>query len=84
MGSDGLITRVADPAPLIDLDSKFYKTIGKFSSRFPAGAPSLKQASSLTVQGDWTFEADVTVEGAATLADAGEPSTVASGTVLKG
>lgn len=84
VGSDGLLTRVADPAPLIDLDSKFYKTIGKFSSRFPAGAPSLKQASSLTVQGDWTFEADVTVEGAATLADAGEPSTVASGTVLKG
>ena len=84
VGADGQLTRVADPAPLIDLDSKFYKTIGKFSDRFPAGAPSLKQASSLTVKGDWTFEAGVVVVGAGSLADPGEPSTVASGTVLGG
>ncbi|HEU5485571.1 MAG TPA: UTP--glucose-1-phosphate uridylyltransferase [Microlunatus sp.] len=84
VGADGLLTRVADPAPLIDLDSAHYKTIGKFSQRFPAGAPSLKQASSLVVKGDWTFEAGVTVVGAASLADAGEPSVVTSGTVLEG
>jgi UTP--glucose-1-phosphate uridylyltransferase len=84
VGADGLLTRVTDPAPLIDLDSTFYKTIGKFSERFPAGAPSLKQASGLAVRGDWTFEAGVTVIGAGSLADAGEPSTVTSGTVLEG
>jgi UTP--glucose-1-phosphate uridylyltransferase len=84
VGSDGLLNRVADPAPLIDLDSRFYKTIGKFSARFPVGAPSLKQASSLTVQGDWTFEAGVTVVGAGSLSDAGEPRTVTTGTVIEG
>ena len=84
VGSDGLLTRVADPAPLIDLDTKFYKTIGKFSDRFPAGAPSLKDASGLTVKGDWTFESGVVVKGAGALTDSGEAGTVTSGTVLEG
>lgn len=84
VGSDGLLTRVADPAPLIELDGRFYKTIGKFSARFPAGAPSLRKASSLTVKGDWTFEAGVTVIGAGSLTDSGEPGTVTAGTVLEG
>ncbi len=84
VGDDGLLTRVTDPAPLIDLDGSYYKTIGKFSDRFPAGAPSLKQAASLTVKGDWTFEAGVVVTGAAALADEGSAQTVASGTVLGG
>ena len=84
VGSDGLLTRVTDPAPLIDLDTTFYKTIGKFSDRFPAGAPSLKDAASLTVKGDWTFESGVVVRGAGSLADSGEPGTVTSGTLLEG
>lgn len=82
VGADGLLTRTADPAPLVDLDSKHYKTIGKFGERFPAGAPSLKKATSLTVKGDWTFEDGVVVEGAATLTDLGEPATVPSGAVV--
>ena len=82
VGADGLLTRVADPAPLVDLDSRYYKTIGKFSQRFPTGAPSLKQAANLTVKGDWTFEDGVVVRGAASLADEGGPSTVPAGTVL--
>ncbi|MDN5771163.1 MAG: UTP--glucose-1-phosphate uridylyltransferase, partial [Microlunatus sp.] len=84
VGSDGLLTRVADPAPLVDLDGAYYKTIAKFSDRFPAGAPSLKQATSLTVAGDWTFESEVTVVGAGVLEDSGEASTVTSGTVIEG
>jgi UTP--glucose-1-phosphate uridylyltransferase len=84
VGSDGLLTRVADPAPLIDLDTKHYKTIGKFSDRFPAGAPSLKDAAGLTVKGDWTFESGVVVRGNGALADSGEPGTVTSGTVIEG
>jgi UTP--glucose-1-phosphate uridylyltransferase len=83
-GEDGRLSRVADPAPLIDLDSAYYKTIGAFDARFPGGAPSLRAAAGLTVKGDWTFEAGVTVTGNATLDDEGQPSTVASGTMLHG
>ncbi|GAA1427267.1 UTP--glucose-1-phosphate uridylyltransferase [Microlunatus lacustris] len=80
----GHLVRVADPAPLVDLDSAHYKTISAFDARFPAGAPSLRQASGLAVEGDWTFEADVTVVGAGRLPDEGEPRTVPAGTVLQG
>jgi len=82
VGADGLLARVADPAPLVDLDSKYYKTIGKFAERFPAGAPSLKQAAALTVQGDWLFESGVVVTGAATLSSSGEQATVPAGAVV--
>jgi UTP--glucose-1-phosphate uridylyltransferase len=68
-----LLARV--PAPNVSL-SKPYKTLAAFDARFPAGPPSLIDAASLTVDGDWTFGADVTVRGEAVLADAGQPSTV--------
>ena len=57
---------------LVDLDPGFYKTIGRFDARFPDGVPSLRDAQSLTVAGDWTFEGDVRVTGAARLDDTGE------------
>jgi UTP--glucose-1-phosphate uridylyltransferase len=79
---DGRLTKVIETAPLIELDSKFYKTIGKFEDRFPDGAPSLKEATGLAVNGDWTFADDVKVIGAVTLEDPGEPRTVESGTTL--
>ncbi len=82
VGADGRLTRVTDPAPLVDLDPSHYKTITAFERRFPSGAPSLKGAQALTVKGDWTFEPDVTVVGAATVADEGAPGTISSGTVL--
>lgn len=53
-------------APLVDLD-KPYKLVGDFDARFPQGAPSLVAADSLTVKGDWTFGADVTVVGTVVL-----------------
>jgi UTP--glucose-1-phosphate uridylyltransferase len=81
---EGRLDRLTDPAPLVDLDSRYYKTITRFDSRFPEGVPSMRQARSLTVKGDWTFEGDVTVIGAATLDDAGAPATVSTGTVLQG
>jgi UTP--glucose-1-phosphate uridylyltransferase len=79
VGNDGRLTKVTDPAPLIELDSKHYKTISDFEQRFAAGAPSLKEATSLTVEGDWTFEAGVRVTGAGVLKDQGSPSTISSG-----
>ncbi|WP_418276875.1 UTP--glucose-1-phosphate uridylyltransferase [Isoptericola jiangsuensis] len=59
-----LVARV--DAPLVQL-SKTYKTISGFDARFPAGPPSLRGAAGLTVEGDWTFGADVVVEGDAAL-----------------
>lgn len=70
-------------APLIDLDPRFYKLVGGFDARFPAGPPSLIGAESLTVRGDWTFGRDVVVSGAASLTDDGV-ATVADGTTLAG
>ena len=68
-------------APLVKL-SGVYKTIGAFDERFGAGAPSLRGAGSLTVAGDWSFGADVRVEGDGALTDAGEPAQVPDGAVV--
>jgi UTP--glucose-1-phosphate uridylyltransferase len=59
------------PAPLVDLDKDYYKLIDGFTERFAAGAPSLRDADSLTVRGDWTFGSGVRVEGKAELAGSG-------------
>ncbi|HYP43779.1 MAG TPA: UTP--glucose-1-phosphate uridylyltransferase [Propionibacteriaceae bacterium] len=82
VGGGGRPTLVADPAPLIELDPAYYKKIAGFEQRFPSGPPSLKDAQSLTVEGDWTFEAGVRVVGAGRLKDEGGPKTVAAGTEL--
>ena len=83
VADDGSVRRVADAAPLIDLDARFYKRIADFEARFPDGAPSLRACRSLTVSGDWTFGPAVACEGDAELDDAGQPRTVAAGTVLR-
>lgn len=71
------------PAPLVDLDADYYKKIADFDARIPQ-APSLVGATSLTVQGDWTFESDVTVRGQVELRGDDQPRTVTRGTVLEG
>jgi UTP--glucose-1-phosphate uridylyltransferase len=80
--ADGRLTKVADPTPVADLDSDYYKLIGDFDRRFPAGAPSLTEARHLEIHGDWTFEAGVRVIGEVTLEDRGEPQIIAAGSVL--
>lgn len=79
---DGALRLAVDAAPLVDLDSKHYKTMASFEEHFPFGAPSLREATSLTVNGDWTFGGDVRVVGDVTLADAGSPQLVPDGSVL--
>jgi UTP--glucose-1-phosphate uridylyltransferase len=83
VADDGRLVQQDSEGPLVDLDARFYKNIGAFERRFGAGAPSLRQAVRLTVLGDWTFEAGVTVIGEVTLADGGAPQTVSAQTVLK-
>lgn len=84
VGEDGAVTLVAEQPCLVDLAKPHYGQLDAFEQRFPAGAPSLRHARSLTVHGDWTFGADVTVTGAITLADEGTPSQVPDGTTLSG
>jgi UTP--glucose-1-phosphate uridylyltransferase len=80
--ADGRLTKVADAAPVVDLDSRHYKIIGDFDQRFPAGPPSLREAQYFDVNGDWTFEAGVRVIGEVTLEDRGAPQIIAAGSTL--
>lgn len=84
LGEDGGLRLAISPAPLVDLDSRFYKTMATFEARFPYGAPSLRDASSLTVKGDWTFGAGVVCRGEVVLEDTGKAETIPDGTVLEG
>lgn len=79
IGADFVLDQAADMVPFIDLDG-VYKLVGDFDKRFKSGAPSLRKATSLVVNGDWDFGADVTVVGAATLE--GERGRVEAGSVL--
>jgi UTP--glucose-1-phosphate uridylyltransferase len=78
----GQLIAVADAAPVVDLDGRHYKIIADFDQRFPAGAPSLREARSLEVKGDWTFEAGVRVVGDVALDDRGAAQIIAAGSTL--
>ncbi|PMC75431.1 UTP--glucose-1-phosphate uridylyltransferase [Brachybacterium sp. UMB0905] len=65
------LVKQVDTVPTVTLAADHYKLIGDFEPRFPHGIPSLKEASSLDVQGDWTFGADVAVVGEAVLGPEG-------------
>ena len=78
---DGSLQATVEEVPAVSLDDAHYKKVQAFDARIPH-APSLRRATALKVEGDWTFEADVTVLGAAVLTDAGEPRTVPGGTTL--
>jgi UTP--glucose-1-phosphate uridylyltransferase len=76
---------VLDPAteiPFVDLDPEYYKLVPDFERRFPDGAPSLREASSLKISGDWTFGAKVKVVGDVAL-ETGAAERVATGSVLE-
>ncbi len=78
LGEDGRLLAAADPIPAIDLDKRFYGLISAFDARFPV-VPSLVDATSLVVEGDWTFADPVTVVGDARLPDRGTPQRGAAG-----
>ncbi|AXH95558.1 UTP--glucose-1-phosphate uridylyltransferase [Ornithinimicrobium avium] len=78
-----LLRRSVDEAPVITLAKEHYAMVDDLDARFPHGAPGLRRARRLDVEGDWTFGADVEVVGQVVLADEG-PSQVPDGTVLTG
>jgi len=63
LGQDFVLDQSAPELPFIDLDDDYYKLVGEFDKRFPDGAPSMKKASSLRIEGDWTFGHGVQVVG---------------------
>ncbi|WP_127842009.1 UTP--glucose-1-phosphate uridylyltransferase [Actinomyces wuliandei] len=77
---DGLLVQVPQEACTVVLDPRYYKTIRDFEARFPEGVPSVRGASSLTVEGDWTFGAGVVATGDAVVREEGSPGTVPAGT----
>jgi UTP--glucose-1-phosphate uridylyltransferase len=81
IGRDFALDQAAAEIPFVDLDTDYYQLVGDFDKRFPDGAPSMKKASSLRVEGDWTFARGVQVVGDVTL-EAGSAQRVGPDTVL--
>ena len=69
MDEDAHLIPVA--SPVVTLAPGPYRRIADFDERFPDGAPSLREAVALTVEGDWTFGGGVRVRGAVTLGHEG-------------
>ncbi len=68
--------------PYVELDKQYYRMLDQFESRFPAGAPSLREAERLVVHGDVTFGEGVVVRGSVELS-AEEPRRIEDGAVLE-
>lgn len=81
---DGTLVRVDPTPPLVQLAAGPYQLIADFEEHFPYGPPSLREAGSLTVEGDWTFGKEVTVLGDVVLPASETPRQVPSGSVLDG
>lgn len=70
--------------PVVTLDDRYYLLHTAMQARFPAGAPSLRRCTRLTVTGDVTFGANVTIVGDVTVAaPTGETRYIADGATLK-
>ena len=81
LGQDFVLDQAASEVPYVDLDDDYYKLVGEFDKRFPDGAPSMKKASSLRIEGDWTFAHGVQVVGDVNL-EASSAQRVDADTVL--
>ncbi|WP_261819505.1 UTP--glucose-1-phosphate uridylyltransferase [Nocardioides sp. OK12] len=83
IGKDFVLDQEAEQVPFVELDETYYKLVGEFDKRFPEGAPSLKQAQRLSIEGDVTFGHGVSVVGDVTVggrsAQRVEPGAVLSG-----
>jgi UTP--glucose-1-phosphate uridylyltransferase len=82
LGQDFGLDQASD-VPFVELDPAFYRLLGDFDQRFPEGAPSLRKASSLKVEGDFTFGHGVQVIGDVEL-EADSAQRIAADTVLDG
>lgn len=76
-----VVSALVDPVPLVNLDREFFGVMKDFDDRMPE-VPSLFEAASLTVHGDWHFGSGVVIKGHASVADPGEAAMIPDGTVL--
>ena len=82
LGADGrMVPTWSGDAPAVTLDRARFGMIDDFERRFPGGAPSLRRARSLRVDGDVAFGSGVVVEGDVTLTG---PLHVGDDEVLRG
>ncbi|MCW2783053.1 MAG: UTP--glucose-phosphate uridylyltransferase [Marmoricola sp.] len=79
LGKDFVLDQAVASIPYVELGN-VYKLVGEFDKRFQSGVPSLKDASSFVVHGDWAFGGKVRVVGDVTLD--GDHGRVDAGTVL--
>jgi UTP--glucose-1-phosphate uridylyltransferase len=82
IGKDFVLDLNGNGIPYVALDPEFFKFVSDFDKRFPEGAPSLKAATSFTVEGDWTFGNGVSVAGTVSLDRPKTAQRVAPGTAL--
>lgn len=69
--------------PVVTLDDRYYQLYDEMAARFPAGPPSLRQCTSLTVTGDVRFGKDVRVVGKVEINHKGEdPLCIPDGATL--
>jgi UTP--glucose-1-phosphate uridylyltransferase len=73
-----------ETAPVIDLDSRFFKLIDDFEERFSEGIPSLQACRKLTVRGDVKFGKNIRLEDEITVINEGDrQKIVRDDTILK-
>ncbi len=71
--------------PVVSLDSTFYGKYDDFQARFPKGAPSLINCTSLAVEGDVRFGAGVVARGEVEIRNtADDPYAITDGAVMEG
>lgn len=76
------LVKTTESTCAIDLDKEHYKKVNDFAERIPE-PPSLRRATSLRVEGDWTFGSGVVVQDEAVL-HTDSPATVPDGATLTG
>jgi UTP--glucose-1-phosphate uridylyltransferase len=67
LGPDFVLDQAVEKMPYVELDDDYYKHVPEFDKRFPEGAPSLRAAQALRIEGDFTFGRGVKVVGEVTL-----------------
>jgi UTP--glucose-1-phosphate uridylyltransferase len=81
LAEDFTVRLARERAPVVSLDSDYYKLLRDFEQRFSGGAPSLVDCERFTVEGDVTFGRDVKVGGGVTVRG---PRRVEDGELLEG
>lgn len=72
LGEDGRLVSRVERIPEVDLDPGHYRLVDDFDDLVTV-VPSLREAESLRVRGQWRFDTPAAVVGAVDLADAGSP-----------